>query len=199
MSRVAGVVPAAGRSTRMGRPKALLDAGGGRTFVERVAATLARGGCTPVVVVVRDPAGEAGTLARRVGARVVANPEPAGGLVASVRAALRALPSPVGGIAVLPVDHPLVDPATVEELLAAFDGAAWDAAVPVHAGRRGHPVVLGRALFRALLDEEMADGISALLERDPGRVREVPVEDEGVLADIDTPDAYRRWLPAAAG
>ena len=116
------MIPAAGRSLRMGRPKALLDAGGGMTFLERVSATLARGGCRPVVIVLRDPGAPEGTLARLVGARVIGNPEPGEGPVTSVRCALRILPGGIGEIAVLPVDHPLVAVATVEELLAAFDG-----------------------------------------------------------------------------
>src|SRR5688572_27132912 len=126
----------------MGRPKALLAAEG-RTFLERVCATLARGGCTPVLVVLRDADSSEAALARRVGARVVKNPDPDEGPVTSIRRALHALPQGIGGIAVLPVDHPLVEPATVEELLAAADAHPEAAAlVPTFEGRRGHPVVL---------------------------------------------------------
>ncbi len=198
MSRIAGVVPAAGRSLRMGRPKSLLDAGGGRTFIERVATTLARGGCAPVVVVLRDVNAPEGALARRVGARVVANPSPEEGPVASVRCALRALPAGVGGIAVLPVDHPLVEPTTIEELIAAFDADAEpDAVVPTYQGRRGHPVLLRSTLFAEIMEDDLAEGLRTVLRRDPARVRELAVDDPGVLADLDTPDALRRHLPAA--
>ena len=198
MSRVAGVVPAAGRSTRMGRSKALLDAGGGRTFLERVVTTLARGGCTPVFVVLREPDAPEGALARRVGARVVANHDPEDGPVTSVRAALRALPAGIEGIAVLPVDHPLVEPATVEELLAAFDDDSTTAAlIPTHGGRRGHPVLLRFTLFPEVLASDLAEGLRTVLRRDPTRVRELPVDDPGVLADLDTPEAVRRHLPGA--
>ena len=198
MSRVAGVVPAAGRSLRMGRSKATLDAGGGRTFLERVCATLARGGCTPVLVVLRDPGSPEGALARRVGARVVVNPDPDEGPVTSIRHALHALPASVRGIAVLPVDHPLVEAATVEELLAAFDADATAAAlVPTYHGRRGHPVVLRSTLFPEVMEDELPEGVRTVLRRDPVRVRELPVEDPGVLADLDTPEAVRRHFPAA--
>jgi molybdenum cofactor cytidylyltransferase len=197
VSRVAGVVPAAGRSQRMGRSKALLAAEG-RTFLERVCTTLARGGCTPVLVVVRDPHSTEAALARRVGARVIENPDPDEGPVTSIRQALRALPSSVGAIAVLPVDHPLVEPATVEELLAAAeadDGAA--ALIPTYQGRRGHPVVLRRVLFPEIHEDELPEGVRTVLRRDPTRVRELAVDDPGVLLDLDTPDALRRHFPAA--
>ena len=198
MSRVAGVVPAAGRSLRMGRPKAMLDAGAGRTFVERVVATLARGGCTPVLVVLRDPSAPEGELARRVGARVIANPAPDEGPVTSVRCALSALPRATAGIAVLPVDHPLVEPGTVEELLAAFDAHESAAAlIPTYGGRRGHPVVLRSSLFPEVMEEELPEGLRTVLRRDPARVREVPVSDPGVVADLDTPEELERHLPSA--
>jgi molybdenum cofactor cytidylyltransferase len=196
VSRVAGVVPAAGRSLRMGRSKALLSAEG-RTFLERVCATLARGGCAPVVVVLRDPDSAEGALARRVGARVLANPDPEEGPVTSIRHALRALPTTVRGVAVLPVDHPLVDPATIEELLAAFDGEPAAALVPTYQGRRGHPVLLGRALFPEVLEPDLPEGVRTVLRRDPTRVREVPVDDPGVLIDLDTPEAVRQHFPSA--
>jgi molybdenum cofactor cytidylyltransferase len=196
VSRIAGVVPAAGRSLRMGRSKALL-APAGRTFLERVCATLARGGCAPVLVVLREPGSAEAALAQRVGARVVENPEPEEGPITSIRCAIRALPVTIGGIAVLPVDHPLVDAATVEELLATCADDRAAAYVPTYQGRRGHPAVLGRALFGELLEDELPEGVRTVLRRDPARVLEVPVEDPGVLLDLDTPEAVRRHFPTA--
>ncbi|MSR35593.1 MAG: nucleotidyltransferase family protein [Gemmatimonadetes bacterium] len=198
MSRVAGIVPAAGRSLRMGRSKALLDAGGGRTFLERACATLARGGCAPVLVVLRDPHSPEAAIARRVGARVVANPDPDEGPVTSIRRALASLSSAVAGVVILPVDHPLVEASTVEELLAAFDAdPATAAVVPTHEGQRGHPVVIGKALFPEVMEDELPEGLRTVLRRDPARVREVPVDDPGVLIDLDTTEAIRRHLPSA--
>jgi molybdenum cofactor cytidylyltransferase len=183
----------------MGRPKALLHAGAGRTFLERVCATLARGGCAPVLVVLREGDTAERELAERVGARVIVNPTPDAGPITSVRCALAQVErSQAAGIAVLPVDHPLVEPATVEELLAAFDAHRdADVVVPTHEGRRGHPVLFRQALFAEIRDDDLPEGLRTVLRRDPSRVREVPVEDEGVRVDLDTPEALRRWLPEA--
>lgn len=182
----------------MGRPKALLDAGQGRTFLERICTTLARGGCAPVIVVLRAADETESALARRVGARTVLNPAPEAGPITSIRCALAALPAGVGGIAVLPVDHPLVEPATIEELLAAFAAhPEADAFVPTHRGRRGHPVVIRDTLFTEVLEDDLPEGLRTVVRRDPARVREVPVDDAGILADLDTPAAVREHLPGA--
>ncbi|MBW3534583.1 MAG: nucleotidyltransferase family protein [Gemmatimonadetes bacterium] len=183
----------------MGTSKALLDAGG-RTFVERVVAALARGGCGPVLTVVRDPAGAEARAARRAGARVVANPDPSEGPISSLRTALRALDGSEDAVAFLPVDHPLVKGRTVEELLAAFRDGGAVAVLPVHDGRRGHPVLLSRALFPELLEGGLDEGARTVLRRHAEALREVEVDDPGILADIDDPAAYRRHVdPAGPG
>ena len=187
------MIPCAGLSGRMGTSKALLDAGG-RTFLERTVAALARGGCAPVLVVVRDPEGPEGRVARRAGARVVENPDPSDGPVSSLRAALRALPGGEDGVAFLPVDHPLVRGRTVEELLAAFGDGGAPAVLPVHGGRHGHPALFARALFPELMEEGLEEGARTVLRRHEEALREVEVDDPGILADIDDEADYRRHV-----
>ncbi|NJD18716.1 MAG: nucleotidyltransferase family protein, partial [Gemmatimonadetes bacterium] len=105
--RVAGVVPAAGASTRMGAPKALLDAGG-RSFVAAAVGALVGGGCDPVVVVTAAGPADVRRRAEAAGAVVLVNPDPGEGPITSLRIALAALGPGVDGMAVLPVDHPAV-------------------------------------------------------------------------------------------
>lgn len=193
---VAGVVPAAGRSSRMGSPKPLLDADG-RTFLQRVVGALSGGGCVPVLVVVRDPSGPVAAMARGAGAGVVENPDPSAGPISSLRAALRSLDDPVAGCAFCPVDHPRIDPETVERLLEVFRESGAPAVVPRHGDRRGHPVVFREALFAELLEDELDEGARTVLHRHRDDVREVEVEDAGILVDIDTISEYRRHYPDA--
>ena len=116
---VAGVVLAAGRSSRMGRPKALLPVDG-VPFVERAVATLREGGCDPVVAVV-GPGGEAiAEAAERGGARTVVNPDSEAEQVESLARGLAAIPPGPAAAVVLPVDVPLAGPAVVRTLIAAF-------------------------------------------------------------------------------
>lgn len=193
---VDAVVPASGRSTRMGSPKPLLDAGG-RSFLQRVVGCLSRGGCRRALVVVRDTQGPIAAMARRAGAEVLANPDPEEGPVTSLRVGLRALGDDAAGCAYHPVDHPLVEAETVARLLEAFRSAGAPVTVPTHGGRRGHPAIFHRSLFDELLEEGLEEGARTVVRRHDDALREVPVDDEGVLADIDTLREYRRRFPDA--
>lgn len=191
-ARYAGVVPNAGASVRMGRPKALLRVEG-RTFLERTVGALRGGGCDPVYVVVAEGDADAAREAAAAGARVIDNPDPGEGPITSLRlalAALEELDGPVAGLAYLPVDHPLVRAETVRVLLT----AAWEAeaplALPVHEGERGHPAVFGSALFAELSDPELEGGARTVTHRHLGDALLVEVDDPGVLTDIDTPEVY---------
>lgn len=188
--RVAGVVPAAGSSTRMGRPKALLDAGG-RSFVSAVVGALVGGGCDPVVVVTGPDQPEVARRAQASGALVLVNREPGEGPITSLRLALAALGSSVDGVAVLPVDHPAVLPETVAALLEAFAPGDAPLVLPSIGGERGHPALFHRRLFPELMDPGLEGGARAVVHRHLEKARLVAVDDPGALADVDTPDAYR--------
>jgi molybdenum cofactor cytidylyltransferase len=192
--RFAGVIPSAGSSLRMGRPKALLQVGG-ETFLSRTIRALASGGCDPVLVVVPDGNPQLteplADTAERAGARVLLNADPGEGPITSLRLAIRALGDSVAGLAYLPVDHPMVRADTVAALLEAARGE--DAAaltVPIHGGKRGHPAVFGASLFSELADPTLEGGARAVVHRHLERARLVEVDDAGVIIDIDTPEAY---------
>lgn len=182
----------------MGSAKALLDAGG-LTFLWRVVSALSAGGCSPVVVVVRDERGAVATEAEARGAVVVGNPNPDEGPISSIRLALGEWGEGVDGCAVCPVDHPLIGGATVGALAACFAeaGAGTGIVIPTYRGRRGHPAIFHRRLFRELLDPHLPEGARTVVRSSPTRVREFPVDDPGVVADIDTPAEYRRHFSDA--
>jgi len=188
--RVAGVVPAAGASTRMGKPKALLDAGG-RSFVSAVVGALVAGGCEPVVVVVGAGQDDVVRRARAAGALTLVNPEPGEGPITSLRLALAGLDEGVRGVALLPVDHPGVRPETVARLVQSFLEGDAPLVLPTSGGRRGHPAILSRRLFPSLLDPGLQGGARAVVHRHLAEALLVEVDDPGILADIDTPEAYR--------
>jgi CTP:molybdopterin cytidylyltransferase MocA len=174
----------------MGRPKALLDAGG-RSFVAAVVGSLVGGGCDPVVVVTGVAQPDVRRRAEAAGAFVLENPEPGEGPITSLRLALAAVGMGVDGVAVLPVDHPAVRPETVAALLDAFAATGAPLVLPTLDGRRGHPALFHRRLFAELLDPGLEGGARAVVHRHQGEATLVEVEDPGILADIDTPEAYR--------
>ena len=103
--RVAAIIPAAGRSSRMESPKPLLDAGG-CSFMARILATLTEGGAEPSLVVVRDLDGPIAAEARAHGGVAVANPDPSSGPVSSLQTGIRALPSHIAAVLFSPGRSP---------------------------------------------------------------------------------------------
>jgi molybdenum cofactor cytidylyltransferase len=188
---IGAIVLAAGSSSRMGRPKALLPVEG-TTFLGHVLATLRASGVTTVRVVLGRHAEEirgAVTLRPDV---VVINPTPEAGMLSSVRHGVRALPEEVDAFLLWPVDHPTVLPDTIRKLVAAFRAGGAPVVVPVHAGRRGHPVLFASRLKDELLRAPDAVGAKAVVAAHEDAIRSVEVHDPGVVADVDTPEAYAR-------
>ena len=188
--RVAGVIPCAGASTRMGRSKALLDAGG-RSFLSATVGALIGGGCDPVVVVVGPGQDDEARRAKAAGAAVLENPDPGEGPIPSLRLALAVLGASVEGVAFLPVDHPRVRPETVATLVEAFNAGTAPLVIPTVHGDRGHPALFRRTLFPALLDRSLEGGARTVVHAHLADATLVEVADAGVITDIDTPDAYR--------
>lgn len=188
---IPAIVAAAGLSNRMRTSKPLLDAGG-RSFLARILATFRAGGAGPLLVVVRDPEGEVAATALAEGGFVVRNPDPTSGPVSSLQAGILALPEGAVAVFFSPVDHPLFLSSTVRTLAATFTEKAPPILAPTYQGRRGHPVIFHRDLFPELLEEDLPRGARSVIQRYRARRLDVPVEDPGILIDIDTPADYRR-------
>jgi molybdenum cofactor cytidylyltransferase len=185
---IAGLVLAAGASTRMGRQKLLLPVAG-EPLVRRAVRSVLAGGLDRVVVVLGRDAGAVGEALRDLPVRTVLNPAFAAGQSTSLRAGLDAV-GPVEAVVVALGDQPLPDPGVVRRLAEAFRRGAGSIVVPAYRDGRGHPVLLGAAV----LDEARAvtgdRGARAVIDRDPARVAEVPV-DAPAPADVDTPEDYQ--------
>jgi molybdenum cofactor cytidylyltransferase len=191
MSHVMGIVLAAGRSERMGRAKALLRVGD-RSFLRCAVETLADGGCADVVVVVSSTDAEA--EARTAGARVAWNDAMDAEQVDSLRAGLEVATPDASAALVLPVDHPLVRPATVRSLVDAHSRRPGAVVRPMHAGRPGHPTLLPHRIWRDIMERDLPRGARSVVESPATERVDVDVDDAGVLADIDTPEAYARHV-----
>ncbi|HEX6587821.1 MAG TPA: nucleotidyltransferase family protein [Longimicrobiales bacterium] len=188
-----GIVLAAGRSSRMGTPKAALDAGGA-TFVVRAVDALRDGGCRDVLVVIGPDEGGAGSAAAQAGAHVVVNTAPDSEQIDSLRLGLRNLNPGALGAVVLPVDHPMVSSATVRAVVDAWERTRAPIVRASHRGEPGHPTIFAVTVFDDLLRGELPDGARTVVAAHQAELVDVPVDDEGVTTDIDTPDDYRRAL-----
>lgn len=184
---VAGLVLAAGASTRMGRPKALLP-WGETTLLAYVTATLAAAGVTPIVVVVGPHADEVRAALPLADLRLVVNAAWATGRASSVRAGAAALPDGVAVI-VQAVDNP-VPPSVIHALVEAAGRGAL-LAVPSQGGRRGHPILFGAALLPELRQvEEASAGLRAVVGRHLAAREEVAVASEAIHWNLNDPAAY---------
>ena len=197
---IAGIVLAAGFSARMGRPKALLPVGaGGPTFVHRLVDTLRLSGLDPVIVIAGADAARIRTALQDVEPPVLiaVNDDPSRGQLSSLAIALE-LADRLGVEAalVVPVDQPLIAPATVAHLISVYRGLHAQVVRPVHGVRHGHPVIFDRLLFDELRHADPAEGARSVVRAHAAATVDVPVEDEGVFTDIDTRDDYERAFGA---
>jgi CTP:molybdopterin cytidylyltransferase MocA len=186
---IAAIVLTAGKSERMGRPKALLQFKG-RTFLEHILLAVQAAGIAHTAVVVGHHRSEI-VSALELPATVF-NPNYEQGMSTSVQAGLRALPPGFGGAGIFLVDHPLIDATTIQTIAARLEPGTI--ALPFHEGRRGHPVFFSSELFGEILDLTADQGLNVVVRRDPSRVIEVPVANAGVLRDIDTPEEFEKLL-----
>ena len=187
------MVLAAGAGRRMGGPKALLRIGG-ESFLARAARALARPGLASVVAVLgHDAARVAAEAAAPTGVSLVENARYQEGMLSSILRGLdEAEALRADAIVLHPVDHPLVDPATVDRVIAALEEGAV-IAVPTHGIRRGHPGGFARAAWPALREAPAARGARAVLADHPECVVHVP-GDQGCVVGIETPADYERWI-----
>ncbi|MFQ3663383.1 MAG: nucleotidyltransferase family protein [Chloroflexaceae bacterium] len=196
---VHGILLAAGRSARMGRPKQLLP-WQGRPLVRHVAEVALASRLAGVVVVLGAYAGEVARALDGLNGslRQVMCAEYAGGQAASLRCGLEALPDSVRAVVVLLVDQPLVTPVLINRLIAAFEAApAAVAVVPRYQGQRGTPVLLAERLFAEVRALEGDLGARPLLARYADAVRWLDVDDPAVVEDVDTPEDYEHVLREA--
>ncbi len=187
---IAGLLLAAGESTRMGSPKPLLD-WHGRPLVRYQAEQLRKGGCDLVVIVL-------GYRADRVlpfvdgltGTRVVVNPDYRQGRATSVRAGATMIPSGVDWILDLGVDQPRPANA-VREVVKALTGSTAAIVIPTYCGRHGHPTAFaGRLLAEIREVQDATLGLRAVVQRHEKEIQQIEASSAAVLLDVNTADEY---------
>ncbi len=189
---IAGLILAAGESSRMGADKALLRYHG-RTFLEAILQTLRDAGIDRVVVVLGHHAEEIQGALNLEGVLVVINRDYRQGQTSSLQAGLNALSGEeFEGVVLSLVDHPAVPAEVVRQLIAAFHQSGAPVVLPTYEGRRGHPVVIARTLFQELSALKPGEGANGVIRKYRDATRFVQVKDRSILLDVDDPETYRR-------
>ena len=196
---IVAIVPAAGKSERMGRPKLLLPLGP-RRVIEHVLDALAASQVDRTIVVVPPGADELClSVAGYSKAAVAGLQAPTADMRSSVLFGLdhaeyllqRQTPD---AFLVVPADQPTLTAAIVDRLIDRFHASGRSIVVPTYRGRRGHPLLLAWqhvAAVRALPSDR---GLNHLVAQFAAEVDECPIDDPGLLVDLDTPADYERLL-----
>jgi molybdenum cofactor cytidylyltransferase len=191
MPRIAAVVLAAGRSTRMGANKLLADVRG-EPMIRRSVEAIVAAKVAPVLVVTGHDADKVRAALNGMNVRFVHNPDYAEGLSTSLIAGIRAVPPEADGAVICLGDMPLVEPRQIDKLVSAFNPAEGRTiCMPVHDGQRGNPVLWGRQHFDEMMTLTGDSGAKRLIDRHSDEIVEVPASSSGVLTDIDTPQALK--------
>jgi molybdenum cofactor cytidylyltransferase len=197
---IAAIVPAAGESQRMGRPKLILTIGG-QTVIARVVSALREAGADPVIVVSPPPDAEEASRLRQeaadAGAAVVVPATRPPDMRSSFERALAYLEDLTHfptTVLLTPADSPCLTRSLVARVIDHSRRDPSSIIIPTFEGRRGHPVALPLALARQVRDLPAGVGINALVARHGPAVIELPVDDPAVVEDLDTPEDYARLV-----
>lgn len=191
--RIAALILAAGRSTRYGGSNKLLADLDGIPIVRRVAQAAFASHARPVVVVTGHQSELVAESLKGLDVQFVHNPHYAKGLSTSLKTGIAALPFDAEGAIVCLGDMPRIDASHIDRLIAAFapkEGRLI--ALPVHNGKRGNPVLFGRALFTEMMDAEGDTGARHIIGTHADEVAEVDLGTDAIFVDVDTPQALER-------
>ena len=192
---LSAVILAAGASSRMGRPKALLPTPAGQPFITSILCALATGGLRDIVIVTgrdHDRVVEAVTRSDMpVAPRFARNADPSRGQLSSLWVGMdAAITDDTEALMVTLVDVPLVTAATVMAVGDAWKRTRAPIVRPAIGERHGHPVIFDRRLFEELRLAPLETGAKSVVRRHAREIVDVPVADEGCLVDVDTPSEY---------
>jgi molybdenum cofactor cytidylyltransferase len=201
----AAIIIAAGESRRMGTPKQLLR-WHGRTFIEQIVSTLLESPLDEIVVVLGHRADEIrgqipnlttadATGEGQIVVRALLNPRYREGMLTTIQCGIAALSDNVRATYIALVDQPQIKASTVATLRQQFEASGKGIVVPSHQMRRGHPLLIDLHKYRAeILAIDGPPGLQKLLRNHPDDILHVNFDDASVLADLDTPEDYRRAI-----
>lgn len=194
---ITAIILAAGESRRMGRPKMLLPWKEG-TVLSHIISVVANAGLEDILIVTGSEHERIAALiedwAGRFPVHSIFNPEYASGeMLSSIQCGLRSLTNTSSEAALIGLgDQPQIEERTVRLIREACERTNHDLIVPSYEMRRGHPWLVGRAHWEEILKMRAPQTPREFLIRHGEEIHYVEVENESILADLDTPDDYAK-------
>lgn len=192
--KVVGLILAAGKSERMGEPKALLPIMG-TTFLEHIINEINQSRLIDCRIVVGHHAKNILNYLPKLKSILVVNSEYEDGQLSSLRKGIHSLSDlQLDGLMVFLVDHPFVDHHLINALLHEFNNNETSIVIPSFQNKRGHPVIFGKDLFKELLESPLKEGAKQVLQKYHEDITYLEWESEKILFNIDTPQLYRQYV-----
>lgn len=190
---ISAIILAAGRSVRMGQPKMLLPWGHG-TVLTHVISVFREAGVEDILVVTGGAKEQVEGLVAELPVRTVFNPQyESGEMLSSIQCGLRALSAQAQAALIGLGDQPQVQAGSVRKVCEAYLEAKSSLVVPSYRLRRGHPWLAARPLWADMLKLQSPQSPRDFLNAHQAEIRYVELDDPNILADLDTPEEYRKW------
>jgi molybdenum cofactor cytidylyltransferase len=190
LTSIAPIILAAGDSSRMGYPKALLPLGED-VFLTRILGTISRVGLADPIIVLGKAAPFIQAQISSLRASILINPDPSRGQLSSIQLALSSLTPAFKSGLIWPVDHPQVSESLVRNLAQLFLASGASIASPICRDKHGHPAIFHRSLFQEFMDAALEAGPKDILLRHKQVTVLLPTDESATVVDIDTPSDYR--------
>lgn len=191
------VILAAGESTRMGSPKALLKIKD-KTFLEHIIQTIHDAGIVRKIVILGHGAEtiiqsiDSERIQKDFKVKFLINEDYKRGQLSSIQTAIKSLSKDAEAIMVFPVDRPLISSKLLNQLVLTFNETKSPVVLPIHNVQRGHPVIFSVKVFDELLRAPYDVGARAVVWAHHNEVKEVPTEEAGILINVDTPEMFEK-------
>ena len=197
---IGGIYLAAGRSQRMGQPKLALPWMNGLPIIAHMAELFRQAEVDPIVIVTGADRSAIEACLEKQPVVTVHNPAYSElGMIDSVRIGLRSLQeTPCTAVLISPGDLPAMTVETIRSLIATFKRIRASIVAPSFDGRRGHPVLLSRPEWEAILELDEGKTLRDFLNARPEMIHHLEVSDPGIVLDLDTPEDYASGVEGAS-
>ena len=189
--RVGAVILAAGVSSRMGEAKQLLRLGR-QTLLEHTLENVRGAGLDEIVLVLGFAAEAINAKFATEDLKVVINQTYREGMASSLRVGLAALSAEINGALIVLADQPFVRSETFDRIIGQYRQSAARIVIPVYQGSRGNPVLLDRSVFPEAMALKGDVGCRAIFDNHLEAIIKIPVEDPGILLDIDSEEDFQK-------
>jgi molybdenum cofactor cytidylyltransferase len=190
-SNIGAVILAAGMSSRMGEAKQLLRLGAS-TLLEQVIDNVRSAGVDDLIVVLGHEANKVVESIARKNLRTVVNDAYREGMGTSLRTGISALTPDIDAVLVVLADQPFVRPETLKRIVDQYRKSTAQIVIPMYKGFRGNPVLLDRTVFPEVMALSGDVGCRAIFGSHTEGIVKVPVEDVGILLDLDSKEDLER-------